>query len=522
MFIGMPIFTIAIKLFFGPGETWQHLVENVLLTYTINSLWLVVGCSIITLTLGISSAWIITRYNIPFRKSMEWMLILPLIIPSYITAYAYAGFFDYGGTLEILLRAVNITPFKINVMNIFGLILVLSFSLFPYVYVSAKAVFLNQSGRLIEASKMLGASEQKTFFKIVLPIARPAIIGGLILVIMEVLNDYGAAKYFGVSTFTTGIFRSWFALEEPATAVYLSALLLVVVFLLIFLEQAQRGAKMYSGSPKSNTKLPKKNVSKTTQFIFVVIAGTPIVFGFLIPFMQLIYWAVLTYKDVLTPLFFTIALQSLGLSLLAAFLTVFFALMVLYFPKWNRIKELKGSSKIVILGYAIPGAIIAVGVMLPTLALDKWLIKTINQLWMLDIGLIINGSALVLLYAFIIRFLAVAYNPIEANQLKIGTALPESSKLLGKSNLKTFFKIELPLLKAGIISAFILVFVDIMKELPLTLILKPYDINTLAVKAYEYASDELIMETAIPSLSIIATGIIPVILLNRMLLKQKV
>lgn len=521
VFIGIPIFTIAIKLFSGPGETWQHLVNYLLLTYTINSIWLILGCSIFTLVLGISSAWIVTRYHIPFNKPIEWMLILPLTIPSYITAYTYAGFFDYGGSLEVLLRMVNITSIKIDIMNIFGLIMILSLSLFPYVYVSTKAVFLYQSGRLIEASKLLGANEKRTFFKIVLPVARPAIVGGLILVIMEVLNDYGAAKYFGVNTFTTGIFRSWFSLEEPATAVYLSAILLIVVFLLIFLERVQRGAKTYSNTSKSNIKLQKKNTSKGKKIVLFIIVSIPIIFGFLIPLLQLIYWAILTYKEVLNSSFFNIALQSLGISLLASFLTVLIALMILYFPKWNRLKALKGSSKIVILGYAIPGAVIAVGVMIPTLVLDKWLIKTIQQLWAIDIGLIINGSILILLYAFVIRFLAVAYNPIEANQLKIGNYLPESSKLLGKNNLKTFFKIELPLLKAGLISAFILVFVDIMKELPLTLILKPYNINTLAVKAYEYASDELIMETAIPSLSIIATGIIPIILLNRLLLNQK-
>ncbi len=519
--IGVPILTIGVKLISGPGETWPHLVKNLLATYTINSLWLVLGCGLVSLVLGISSAWVVARYRIPFQKPIEWMLILPLTIPSYITAYTYAGIFDYGGTLELLLRTVGITTVKIDVMNIYGLIVVLGLSLFPYVYVSAKAVFLHQSGRLLEASKILGENERNTFFKIVLPVARPAIVGGLILVVMEVLNDYGAAKYYGINTFTTGIFRSWFAFEEPATAVYLSALLLVVVFLFILFERLQRGDKLFVSSSKSNIKLQKKNVSKIKQLVLFLVVSVPIVFGFLIPFIQLLYWATLTYKDVINPLFFNIAMQSLWLSLLASFLTVVFSLMLLYFPKWNRLKKIQNISKITLLGYAIPGAVIAVGVMIPTLFFDKWLIKTLKQLWGIEIGLLINGSILVLLYAFVIRFLTVAYNPIEANQFKIGNALPESSKLLGKNNLRTFFKIELPLLKIGILSAFILVFVDIMKELPLTLILKPYHINTLAVKAYEYASDELIMETAIPSLSIIATGIIPIILLNRLLLNHK-
>ncbi|WP_452222479.1 ABC transporter permease [Lacinutrix salivirga] len=519
-FLSIPIFTIFFKLFTGPGESWQHIVKNVLLEYSLNSLWLISGCSLLSVLFGVSSAWIVSRYYIPFQKPLEWMLILPLAIPSYITAYAYAGFFDYGGSLELLLNALNINSTKISITNIYGLIFILSVSLFPYVYVSSRAVFLYQSGRLIEASKILGAGEIKTFFKIILPLARPAIFGGLILVLMEVLNDYGAAKYYGVSTFTTGIFRAWFALEEPATAIYLSAILLLIVFLIIFLERLQRGAKSFSLAAKSDVKLSKIKVSKTKRSLLFVIAFIPVFFGFLIPLGQLLYWSFLTFSSVISQSFFNIALQSLSIAFITAFFTVFFALLILYFPKWNGLSYLKKSSRIAVLGYVIPGAVIAIGVMIPTLQLDKWLIGVFKTTLNIDIGLIINGTIIVLLYAYIIRFLAVAFNPIEASQLKLGVSLAESSKLLGKNNLQTFFKIEFPLLKTGILSAFILVFVDTMKELPLTLILKPYTINTLAVKAYEYASDELIMEAALPSLCIIFTGVLPIILLNRLILNQ--
>jgi len=517
-FIATPIIAIFFKLFSGPGESWIHIVKNLLIDYSLNSLSLIIGCTFLTLLFGVSSAWIVSRYKIPFQKPLEWMLILPLAIPSYITAYAYAGFFDYGGSLELVLRTIGITSLKFNIANVFGLIFILSVSLFPYVYVSARAVFLYQSGRLIEASKVLGAGERKTFFKVVLPIARPAIIGGLILVLMEVLNDYGAAKYYGVNTFTTGIFRSWFALEELDTAIYLSALLLLLVFGIIFFERLQRGAKNYVLSSKSDIRLPKIETSKKKRYLLFFIVCVPLFFGFILPFFQLLYWSFLTYSSVLSASFFSIALQSFIIAIITALLTVFFALLVLYFPMWNRINYLKKSSKITILGYAIPGAVIAIGVMMPTLLFDKWLIKTLKQVLNIDIGLIINGTIIVLVYAYIIRFLAVAFNPIEASQLKIGKSLSESSNLLGKGKIETFFKIDFPLLKTGLLSAFILVFIDTMKELPLTLILKPYNINTLAVKAYEYASDELIMEAALPSLVIIGTGILPIALLNRLIL----
>lgn len=520
-FISVPILVIFFKLFDGLGESWQHLVNYVLLDYTLHTIYLLIGCIIFTLILGVSSAWIVSRYTVPFQNKIEWLLILPLAIPSYITAYAYAGVFDYGGSLELILRIFNISLGKIDILNIYGLIMVLSLSLFPYVYVSSRAVFLYQSNRLIEASKILGASEARTFFSIVLPVARPAIVAGVFLVLMEVLNDYGAASYYGISTFTTGIFRTWFSLEEPTTAIYLSAILLVFVFTLVILEQMQRGNKKYTISNKSNVPLAKINVSKKTKAILLLILSFPIFFGFIIPILQLIHWASLSYSEVISLEFIRTAFQSFGIAILTAITTVFIALMILYFSKWNRIKLLKSSPKIATLGYAIPGAVIALGVMIPTLILDKWFIKIADKIANIEIGLLINASLVILIYAYIIRFLAVAFNPIEASKHKIGESIPEASRLLGKNNIITFLKIELPLLKTGIYSAIILVFVDVMKELPLTLILKPYHIETLAVKAFEFASDEQIMESSIPSLIIVATGIIPIILLNKLILKAK-
>ena len=517
-FIALPIIVIFIKLFGGPGETWSHLVRNVLSSYIGNSLYLILICGFLTVLFGVSSAWFVSRYKFPFRKYLEWLLILPLAIPSYITAYAFAGLLDYGGSLELLFRQVAIQIPKMDIMNIHGLAFILSISLYPYVYVASRAFFLHQSANLIEVSKLLGVGEFKTFFKLLLPMARPAIVGGLVLVLMEVLNDYGAAKYFGISTFTTGIFRSWFALEEPETAVYLAALLVSLIFGLLLFEKWQRRKISYSNSVKSERKQQKITLPRTQKWLVFSWVSIPVLFGFILPVLQLIYWATLTYEDIFTSEFFTLAMQSLGIAILAALGTVIVAICMIYFTKWNRIPLIGNLSKISVLGYAIPGAVIAVGVMIPTLALDKWMIGFAKNFSSESIGLLINGSIIGLTYAYIVRFLAVAYNPIEANSLKIGNALPESSNMLGTGNIKTFFKIEFPLLKKGILSAMLLVFVDVMKELPLTLILKPYNVQTLAVKAYEFASDELIMEASIPSLFIILTGILPILLLNKLII----
>ncbi len=513
LFVAIPIITIFINLFYGPGDTWKHLFTKLLPSYINNTIFLIVGTGFLTLLFGISSAWIVSRYEIPFKKQLQWLLIIPLAIPSYITAYAYAGIFDYGGFLD------KFFSLKIDVMNHFGLVFVLSVSLYPYVYVASRAFFMNQSNNIIEASKLLGGNERKTFFKLILPLARPAFVGGLILVIMEVLNDYGAAQYYGVNTFTTGIFRAWFSLEEPETAIYLSAILVTIIFILIIAERKQRGRIGYFNSSKNHHKLKTKEIKGKYKLLFLSIVTVPILLGFLFPVLQLVYWAILTFNEVLTPNFFTIALQSLLLALVSAFFTVFLTITLIYITKWNRFSSINSIAKIGTLGYAIPGAVIAVGVLIPTLFIDKWLITFFKNNLDVSVGFLINGTIAGLVYAYMVRYIAVAYNPIEAGTLKMGKSLPEASKMLGKGNIATFLRVEFPLLKPAILSGFILVFVDVMKELPLTLILKPYDINTLAVKAYEYASDELIAEAALPSLCIIVTGVLPIIFLNRLISK---
>jgi iron(III) transport system permease protein len=517
--IALPVISIGIKLFSGPGETWGHIVENLLLDYIGNSLFLVFVCGFMVVLIGVSTSWLVARFEFPYRKQLEWLLILPLAIPSYIVAYSYAGILDYGGSLELILRFFGFDFVRIDIMNKTGLAFVLGISLFPYVYVSSRAFFLNQANNLMEASKMLGVGEIKSFFKLILPLARPAIVAGLILVLMEVLNDYGAAKYFGVSTFTTGIFRSWFSLAEPETAVYLSALLIIIVFGLILLEKFQRRKIQFSSSKANSQGIHRRTLSKRIQYLIFSFVLLPVLLGFIIPVAQLIYWAFLTYENVFTSSFLIISLQSFGIAFLTAIVTVIVAILLIYFSKWSRISSLKNIAKLGVLGYAIPGAVVAIGIMIPTIFIDKWLIGTLDYLFQIQPGLIISGTLIALIYAYVVRFLAVAFNPIESTALKVNDSIPDSSRILGVGNIKTFFKIDFPLIKTGILSAFILVFMDVIKELPLTLILKPFQVNTLAVKAYEYASDEMVMEAAIPSLLIILTVMLPVIFLNRLLVK---
>lgn len=519
--IALPILTIIFKLFAGPGESWIHIVKNLLGQYISNTLVLLFLCSVFVLLFGVTTSWLVSRYEFPFRKQLEWLLILPLAIPSYIVAYGYAGVFDYGGSLELIQRYFGIEFTRIDIMNRLGLAFVLSISLFPYVYVSTRAFFLNQANNLLEASRMLGVGEFRTFFKLILPLGRPAIIAGMILVLMEVLNDYGAAQYFGVNTFTTGIFRSWFSLEEPETAIYLSALLLLLVFALILFEKWQRRKIQYTNESTNTERIYRKKTSKRKQFLIFCIVITPVLFGFFIPVAQLFYWATLTFKSVFNLSFLMLSLQTFGIAFLTATVTVALATILIFSAKWNRIGFIKNLSRLGVLGYAIPGAVVAIGIMIPTLALDNWMMGVVASLsGHAATGFIIHGTLFALVYAYAVRFLAVAYNPIESTTLKVSNAIPDASKTLGVGNFKTFFKIEYPLIKTGLLSAFILVFVDVLKELPLTLILKPFQVNTLAVSAFEYASDERVMEAAIPSLFIIFTAAVPVLFLNKLLVSK--
>ncbi len=520
LLLSVPILTILLKLLDGPGESWGHIVEHLLAGYLANSTFLVVVGGGLALLFGVLPAWIVSRYTLPMQGPLEWALILPLAIPNYLTAYAYAGFFDYGGPYEAIitfLTGANRVG-HVDMMNLWGLAFVLSISLYPYVYVTARGFFLNQSSSQLNAAVLMGAKEYSIFLRIALPLARPAIAGGLFLVLMEILNDYGAAYYYGVSTFTTAIFRSWFALEEPDTSIYLAALLCLFVLALILVERYQRRRKGYTFRAEAGT-LARVQPSRRRQWMLWAVCMVPLGLGFLLPLFQMLYWSYFTYAGVLDSSFWVMIGYSFLLASLAAFLCVCVAYLLIYGARWSKSINVKLFSRIAVMGYAVPGVVIAVGILIPGLAFDKWLINFFSQQLGWSIGFLINGTLIGLLFAYSIRFLAVSFNPIEANLKRLSPSLGSASQLLGASKWRRSKEINLPLLKKGLLGGALLVFVDVLKELPLTLLLKPYDVITLSTKAYEYASDERIAESALPSLVIIAVGVVPVILLNKLIQK---
>lgn len=479
---------------------WSHVVEYLLPDYLANSFYLLIGTGTLSLLLGVPSAWFISTYDFPFRTALNWLLYLPLAIPSYIMSYAYVGIFGNGGSGEKLGNLIRLDVFSVSMMNIWGLIFVLSISLYPYVFASSRIMFSSASGSIKESAELLGISHRRYFWKIALPVASPAIFGGLFLVLMEVLNDYGAAKYYGINTFTTGIFRTWTALEDLQTAIYLASILVVLVVILMSINKAIRGRKSYVTPDLSQSNIKRQQLTGALQKVgILLVCALPVALGFLLPVLQLGYWATFHIQEQLNTNFLWISSQSVFVAVIASLITVSVTVMLVYFPKWSPLKSLKPLVKLSTVGYIIPGAVIGITLV----ASSGFFVQTFDDMFGLEIGYLIYSGLLLLLFAYLFRFLAVAYNPIEAHSLRVGTNLAESAYMLGKSRIRTLFTIELPLLKSSLMSGFLIVFIDVMKELPLTLLLKPYQLQTLAIKAYEYADDERVSEAAIPSLILI-------------------
>ncbi|MDX1363358.1 ABC transporter permease [Arenibacter latericius] len=516
-----PIFTILFKLFDKPGEHWRHISSTLLPSYFINSFLLLFGVGVVTFVIGVSMAWLVSVYNFPGRKYFEWLLILPLAFPSYMMGYSYVGILEYTGPIQAFLRNNFDIKFKgpiVDIMNMPGAIFILSISLFPYVYVICRASFMRQSSAMQEAAFLLGSNRMQMFTKIALPMARPAVAGGIALVGMEVLNDYGTVKYFGVDTFTSGIFRAWFSFGDINTAIYLSAILTVIVLILIWLENFQRGSRNWnSGNADTKPAIRIWPKHKSTRWLYTALCMIVLLISFIFPLSQLFYWVSLTWRNVVDSEFGILIFRSFSLAIGSALAIAVISIFLLYTIRLSPLWWTKHIARTASLGYAIPGAVIAVGVMIPMMGLDR----KINWLLSDNVGMILSGTLFILVVAYIVRFMAVGYNAIDAGFQKTGASVNEVARSLGASSSRTLWKIDLPLIKYSIAGAVLLAFVDILKELPLTLILRPFNFHTLATKAFDMATNEMIAESANASLVVVLTGVIPIIVLNNMISRKE-
>jgi len=520
----LPIASILAGILGESSDTWRHLASTVLWEYTRNSALLALGVGVLTLIIGVGTAWLVATCDFPGRRILETGLILPLAIPTYIIAFTYAEIFAHTGPLQRALQLVldpsTTASLRVSLMSLGGATVMLALVLYPYVYLITRASFLKQSGGILETSRIMGKDAWGTFFRVALPMARPALVAGVTLVLMEVLNEYGAVKYFGVPTFTTGIFRAWFALGDGPAAIRLSGCLLLFVFLLILAERLQRGrARFDLGSARFRPVVPYR-LEGGRALLALLACALPVVFGFIVPVIQLGAWAIQVTPEALDGGFARLTLNSFGLALAAALAAVVTSVVIVYAVRLSPTPVLRLVSRAASLGYSVPGAVIAVGVMIPFIRIDRWISGFWGSAMGQPLGLVLTGTVLALVFAYVVRFLAVSLNPVDSGFERVCGNLDETARSLGAAPLRTLFQVDLPMLKGTLAAAGLLVFVDVLKELPLTLILRPFDFDTLATAAFQLASDEQVARSALPALLIIAAGLLPVILLNRFISRE--
>lgn len=515
-----PNLVILLQFFTETADQWAHVRQYLLPDLLKNTGLLLFFTGSATILIGTSLAWLVTAYSFPGKRFFKWGLILPLAIPPYIAGYTYHGMFNYTGAIPQLFRDTFGWDITIDILNLPGATSIFTLFLFPYVYTMTQTYLETQSASLIENARILGKSGKDIYIQVVLPISRGVIIGGTSLVLLEVLNDYGVVQYFGVPTFTTAIFQTWFGMNDLASAIKLSATVMFIIALLLIGERLLRGRKQYSHTTSRVHPLQSKpltGVKKWSVFTYCFIVFS---LGFLIPVAQLFSWMILTYDKVIDAEFWSLVLNSLIAATSGAAMIMIGALIIANFTRMNKSLPAKALSKMTILGYSIPGAVIAVGISSVFIYIDN-LLAAVYDYFQAESTLFLSTSLLILIMAYAIRFLAIGFNAVEAEFEKTNKNYHDASRLLGKGSKVTFFKVDLPMVKGAVISGFILSFIEILKELPLTLILRPFNFDTLSTKAYQYASDEQIQEAALPSLLIVILSALAIYVFYYVLKKER-
>ena len=523
LMIVIPNINVIAHLFSEPNENWYHIKEFLLKDYMINTVIICIFTGLLTMILGTSLAWLVSAYEFPMRKFFRWALILPLSIPPYIAAYTYAGMLSYTGFIQTFLRNnlnTEINQKYFDIMSIPGAIFIFTIFLLPYVYMVVRSYLEKQSASLIENARLLGENAIGVFFRVVIPISRIVIVSGVTLVILEVLSDYGVVSYFGISTFSTAIFKSWFSMSDVTSAIRLAAILLIAVFTVMNVEKLSRRRKKYSSTNTKMRPLSRKKLNKFYGMLAFLYCAVILSLGFIIPTVQLLKWALMSYSKVLNLDFLSLIYNSLWVAVVSSLLIVIMSVIIANYTRINDNFLSKLYSKLTLLGYSIPGAVIAITMVIFFVDLDNslgWLYKMFNPN---APTLVLSMSLVMLIFAYLVRFLAVGYQGIEGGFEKVGKKFYEASRTLGYSRTKTFLLIDLPMIAPSILAAFSLVFVDIVKELPLALLLRPFNFHTLSTKVFEYANDEMIIEASIPSLIIILLSFMTILVLYKMLDKE--
>ena len=526
MFVAIPVGSVLLTAL-GPSDgIWSHLVSTVLWVYVGNTLWLMLGVGVGTIVIGTSTAWLVTMYRFPGRRVLSWALLLPLAVPSYVLAFVITDQLEYAGNVQGALRGVFgwTSPREYwfpEIRSLGGATMVLSLVLYPYVYLLARAAFIEQSFGLFEASRTLGRTPLASFFTVAVPLARPAIAVGVALALMETLNEFGTIDFFAVPTLTAGIFDVWLNMDSTAGAAQLASVLVAFTLVLVVVERSSRRARRYHETTTRVQALPEYPLSMARGAAALVWCATPVVLGFVLPAWVLGGYAVTFYAETLEADYLDHVRNSMMLAAWAAAVVALAGIVLAYGVRLSSRRAMRGLAEFAAIGYAVPGAVLAVGIMVPLGYFDNALDAASRALFGVPLGLLISGSAAALVIGYVVRFLALGYRTVDSGLSRITPSVEGAARTLGASPARSLVRVHLPIIRPSIVTAALLVFVDTMKELPLTLILRPFNFDTLATFVYQYASDELLEECALGALTIVAAGVVPVILMSRTITRSR-
>jgi iron(III) transport system permease protein len=513
--IALPVASVLSALFSGGGETWAHLAATGLARYVGNTALLLAGVACGVIAIGVLCAWLVTAYRFPGRDLLEWALMLPLAMPAYVMAYAYTDWLEFAGPVQSALREATGWQAREywfpEIRSLGGAAAMLTLALYPYVYLIARTAFLDLSRSAIEAGRLAGLSAWGAFWRVAVPLARPAIAAGAALALMETLADFGTVSYFALEVFTTGIFKAWISMGDSVAAAQLSACLLGFVVLVLALERASRGRAAYASSTRRP--VPPHRLQGARALAVAAVCAAPVALGFVLP--VLILCALAWDERIAGARLAALVGNSFTLAGLTALVAVGLATLMAYSARITRSSLVAAANRAAGLGYAVPGAVIAVGVLVPLGRFDNLAGAWLEQAWGIQVGLLLTGSIVALVYAYVVRLLAVALQTMDAGLAKITPSMDDAARSLGAGPGSALARVHLPLLVPSLAAAALLVFVDVLKELPATLTLRPFNFDTLAIEAYNLAKDERLAEAAAPSLVIVAVGLAAVLFVTK-------
>lgn len=513
LLISLPVLVVFAAWLQPAGDIWQHLADNILPDLIKNTFVLMLGVGLGVLVTGTGLAWLTSMCEFPGRKFFEWALMLPLAVPAYVLAFVMLGLFDFSGPVMSWLRELGLESVSLlQVRSASGIIFVMVLAFYPYVYMLARLAFISQGRSLLDSGRVLGLGPWTAFYKVALPMARPAIAAGVALALMETLADFGAVSVFNYDTFTTAIYKTWMGLFSLTAAAQLASILLLFVIVALTVERRMRQRARYDTDSKSSNTL-RFTLTGYRKVAAILIVTIVLLISFVLPVIQLVIWAWDVIAIDLDSRYFTFLFNTLFLGLTAAVLATFGALMLAYTYRLRPDRFTRLTVRFATVGYALPGSVLAVGMMLIVVWVDNQVADVLQKTMGIEIQALLTGSIIVLIFAYVTRFMAVAYGPVDSAFERVRPSVIQAARSLGAGNWKILWRVSMPMLSGGLFSAILLVFVEVMKEMPATLLLRPFGWDTLATRIFEMTSEGEWERAALPALALIIAGVIPVVLL---------